>query len=408
MPGTSPIEVVVTPCLGKNEHNAVQVYHLPPEAVPGGIGKKIHLLSNPSSSLSLDKYSTLTTVSSEHSSLSFNSELECSSINLTQIPSRFVFSEIKKHTASPTKKRRFTIFSQLKKVLIRQKKKAYPLIDALEKRQGPSIKDCYGAFVDVIGSGNGGSIYLTRKKASLQYAVKSFRQRFPGESEAQYYEWLSNEIFIAASVQHPCIIDIHDVVLEDGEIYQVMEHCPTDLFRIVNSGEMTIDQANKYFIQLIQGLGYLHERGFGHRDLKLENICVNANDHIKIIDFGCAIVFKTFGHQPKLVEDICGSDPYIAPEIFNGEAYDVRKADIWSAAIIYITMVLQKFPWEIARSNNKSYKLYLEHLATGRFFTKIPSVASTILKRMLDPNPNMRATMDEIMADEWIQSLSSQ
>ncbi|KAK9727459.1 Nitrogen permease reactivator protein [Basidiobolus ranarum] len=408
MPSTVPIEVVVTPCLDKNEHNSIRVYHLPSKAVVQGIEPKFLPLSHPSSSLSLDNYSTLTTYSSAHSSSSFNSEHDCSSINLTQIPSRFVFTEIKKHTASPTKKRRFAIFSQLRKVLARQKKKVFPLIDALEKRQGPSLKDCYGVFVDVIGSGNGGSVLLARKDTEEQkYAVKNFRQRFPGESEAQYYEWLSNEIFIAASVQHPHIIDIHDVVLEEGEIHQIMEYCPTDVFRIVNSGEMTMDKANKYFAQLILGLSYLHGRGFGHRDLKLENICVDTNDDIKIIDFGCAIVFRTFGREPKLVEDVCGSDPYIAPEIFDGEAYDVRKSDIWSAAIIYITMILHKFPWDIARSNDKSYKLYLEHRKTGRFFTKIPHVAATILKRMLEPNPSLRASMDEVLADDWIQSLIS-
>ncbi|KAK9721292.1 serine/threonine protein kinase [Basidiobolus ranarum] len=403
MLSTVPLNVVETPSLDQAVHNFIQPFPVTHKVATHESVQKFLPLSQPSSSLSLD---SLTTCSSTHSSSTFNSERDYFSVDLTKVPSRFVFADIKTQTASPTKKHRFSLFSSLKKVLY-QKKKVFPLVDALEKRQGPLLKDCYGPFVDNIGSGNGGSVQLAHKETSNQrYAVKSFRQRFPEENEARYYEWLSNEIFITASVQHPNIVDIYDVVLEEGEIHQVMEYCPTDLFQIVTSGEITVELAGRYFIQLIRGLSYLHGRGFGHRDLKLENICVNEDGDVKIIDFGCAVVFKTFGYDPKLVQDVCGSDPYIAPEIFDGEAYDVRKSDIWSAAIVYITMILRKSPWDIARSSDKSYKLYLEHRKTGRFFNKIPSAAATILKKMLEPNPSMRASMDEILADSWIQSLN--
>ncbi|ORX90026.1 kinase-like protein [Basidiobolus meristosporus CBS 931.73] len=403
MPSRSPVKIVEIPCLD----NAVYTFSQPFQFPTHEPSPKFLPLSKPSSTLSLDNYSTVTSCSSIHSSSSDHSEHEEFAIDVAKVPSRFVFTDINPTPAKPNRKSRFAFISQLKNIFP-QKKKALPLVEALEKRRGPLLKDNYGPFEKVIGTGNGGNVQLTNSESNGQkYAVKTFRKRFSSESETRYYEWLSNEIFLAASIKHPNIVDVQDVILEDGEIHQVMPYYPSDLFGIVSSGEISAELAGKYFIQLLRGLFYLHSRGFGHRDLKLENICVDGSGDAKIIDFGCAVVFKTFGYDPKLVEDVCGSDPYIAPEIFTGRPYDVRKSDIWSAAIVYISMILKRHPWDVALSNDKSYKLYLEHRKVDRFFNKIPSGAATILKKMLEPNPSLRATMEDILADEWIQSLDA-
>ncbi|ORX89682.1 kinase-like protein, partial [Basidiobolus meristosporus CBS 931.73] len=240
-----------------------------------------------------------------------------------------------------------------------------------------------------------------------KYAIKSFRERRPEENEQNYYEWISNEVYIAISLSHPNVVQTVDVVLENNQIHQVMEYCPTDLFTLVKERPLSIEEINGYFAQLMCGLAHLHHRGIAHRDLKLENLCIDENNILKIIDFGCAfLLLDPFAPDNKaMASSIAGSDPYIAPEIFQGGTYDASKADIWSAAIIYLCMILRKFPWDIARRNEKGYSQFLAHRHEDRFFRKLPSEALPIIRKMLDPNPETRVTADEVLADPWFKSL---
>jgi serine/threonine protein kinase len=102
------------------------------------------------------------------------------------------------------------------------------------------------------------------------------------------------------------------------------------------TGKQTEEEVGCCFKQIVAGVRYLHEMGLAHRDLKLDNCCVNELGIVKIIDFGCAVVFK-YPLEQDLIEatGIVGSDPYLAPEVCTEIRYDPQPADIWSLAIIY-------------------------------------------------------------------------
>lgn len=128
-----------------------------------------------------------------------------------------------------------------------------------------------------------------------------------------------------------------------------MEYAPYDLFSVVMSGKMTRPQIYCVFRQIVDGVDYLHGMGLAHRDLKLDNCVLTENNVIKLIDFGTATVFHYPGGKAQtLATGVVGSDPYLAPEVLNAEAYDPRKTDVWSVAIIFLCMVLRRFPWTIA------------------------------------------------------------
>ena len=159
---------------------------------------------------------------------------------------------------------------------------------------------------------------------------------------------------------------------------------------------------------------------------------------------------------------IVGSDPYLAPEVYESKEYDAAAVDIWSLAIIYCCMTLRRFPWKLPRLSDNSFKLFAadptpghepERLvgpvrshgdhsdsesrhshshsrshsrnhstgkaeegspATGqgekkevirgpwRILRLLPRESRKIMWRMLDMNPKTRATMDEILAENWI------
>lgn len=92
---------------------------------------------------------------------------------------------------------------------------------------------------------------------------------------------------------------------------------------------------------------YLHSLGLAHRDLKLDNCVMTTSNVVKLIDFGTATVFHYPGKKTTLATGIVGSDPYLAPEVLSEESYDPRKTDVWSVAIIFMCMVLRRFPWKI-------------------------------------------------------------
>jgi serine/threonine protein kinase len=126
-----------------------------------------------------------------------------------------------------------------------------------------------------------------------------------------------------------------------------MEYAPYDLFSVVMSGSMSRPEIYCVFRQIVDGVDYLHGMGLAHRDLKLDNCVMTKENVVKIIDFGTATVFHYPGKAPQKATGIVGSDPYLAPEVLTGRAYDPQKSDVWSIAIIFLCMTLRRFPWKI-------------------------------------------------------------
>ncbi|KAK9728243.1 Nitrogen permease reactivator protein [Basidiobolus ranarum] len=337
-----------------------------------------------------------------------SNDSQCSGFSDEQIPERFVFS-----AAQKTKKKKHLKLPNLLKTKSKSSKKSttpqLPLLDALRKRDLPSLKELYGSFSEYMGNGASGNVRSTYSlRDGKKYAIKTYKAKHEGQKDKQYFERISNEIYIGASLSHPNIIRTVDVVMEEGQIHQVMEFCPSDLVTVIKDGQTTQEQINGYFIQMLEGLRYLHHRGVAHRDLKLENLCVDESGTLKIIDFGSSFIVTNpldLLHR-KSAMSLVGTDPYIAPEVHEKNGYDATKADIWSAGIVYAVMVLRKFPWNVALPSDKSYVRFLENREKDEFFRVLPAESVNIIRKMLDPNPDSRPSIDEIFTDSWIQSLT--
>lgn len=183
---------------------------------------------------------------------------------------------------------------------------------------------------------------------------------------------------------------------------QVMEYAPYDLFSVVMSGRMLRPEIFCVFRQICNGVAYLHSLGLAHRDLKLDNCVMTQGDVVKLIDFGTAVVFAypgtgtpngslpaaVTGYVSGALNDSCslqsphpndppsgphsharlipatgivGSDPYLAPEVLGGGSYDPRKTDVWGVGVIFVCMVLRRFPWAVPdRERDNSFKAFIE------------------------------------------------
>jgi serine/threonine protein kinase len=264
----------------------------------------------------------------------------------------------------------------------------------------------YGKLGKVLGAGAGGSVRLMRRaEDGVVFAVKEFRPRHSYESEREYVKKLTAEYCMGSSLHHGNIIETLDIVQEKGKWYEVMEYAPYDLFAIVMTGRMTREEISCCFLQILSGVTYLHSMGLAHRDLKLDNVVVSEHGIMKIIDFGSAHVYKypfetgivlASGEfwlrfrlrsmvRPRLtISGIVGSDPYLAPEVYDEKKYDPTAVDIWSLAIIYCCMTLRRFPWKLPRMSDNSFKL----------FASEPTPGHDPKKLILPPNSSSSALND--------------
>lgn len=151
----------------------------------------------------------------------------------------------------------------------------------------------YGKLGKVLGSGAGGSVRLMKRKDDgTVFAVKEFRARHTYETEKEYNKKVTAEFCVGSTLHHGNIIETLDILQEKGRWYEVMEYAPFDLFAIVMTGRMSREEITCCFLQILNGVTYLHSLGLAHRDLKLDNVVVSDKGIMKIIDFGSAHVFK--------------------------------------------------------------------------------------------------------------------
>lgn len=224
------------------------------------------------------------------------------------------------------------------------------------------LQSKYGKLGKVLGSGAGGSVRLLKRNTDgVTFAVKQFRSRHEWETEKDYAKKVTAEFCIGSTLHHGNIIETLDIINENGRWYEVMEFAPYDLFATVMTGKMTKEEVTCAFLQIVNGVSYLHNMGLAHRDLKLDNVVINERGIMKLIDFGSAVVFRyPFENHIVMASGIVGSDPYLAPEVYQEKKrYDPRATDIWSLAIIFCCMTLRRFPWKQPKETDSSYALFI-------------------------------------------------
>ncbi|OLY78941.1 Serine/threonine-protein kinase HRK1 [Smittium mucronatum] len=430
------------------------------------------------------------------------------------------------------------------------------------------IKKRYGLPIKSLGAGTGGQVDLYRNPYDKKFcAIKTFKNQTKETSgTGRVARSCLAELAINVNVRHRNIIKTFDIVMEYNQsYYAIMEHCPIDLFTLLQTRKLNHDEIYGFFAQLIEGVAYLHQKGIAHRDLKLDNCCIAFDGTLKIIDFGCATIFKrkvpkinmqanggdgfgstsgggsyhpadltpsykkylgtkniksvdmqrqdyrsplvaeapvmtttttvgggdtdqyskgrecrarthgwsnqhqhdqkemssdgtksgfgmvngselyglsrdrnssSFGQSSTDVPSsdsgaspfpppdhcpsdeyvyvdlpsmgLCGSNPYIAPELYLNAPYDSRKADVWASGIILLSMTNLHFPWDIAlEDRDKNYHT----------FTKIPSKfidfwlqprrePADLIRSMLEINPNHRFSIESVMSHPWFKSIN--
>lgn len=165
------------------------------------------------------------------------------------------------------------------------------------------------------------------------------------------------------------------------------------------------DVAHLYFRQLIGAVDFLHSKGVAHRDIKPENIFLDADGNLKIGDFGLATLFRkpTSGTRRQCAT-VCGSPPYVAPEVLKG-AYDADKADIWSCGVVLYVLLCGMTPWNEPLMEDRDFRAYVktDDRALRFYWSGIPKEVLSLLRGMLKVEPSERFTIDMIRQHLWFR-----
>ncbi|KAL2885861.1 Serine/threonine-protein kinase chk1 [Ceratocystis lukuohia] len=176
------------------------------------------------------------------------------------------------------------------------------------------------------------------------------------------------------------------------------------------------DIAQIYFRELIAGVSFIHSKGIAHRDLKPENILMSEDGTLKIADFGMATMYM-FENQRKKSTSLCGSPPYIAPEILkcrpssqviNGRripaaSYDPEVADIWSCGVILFVLLVGNTPWDEPSSSSWEFQEYKSKggRSTDPLWERVPADVASLLRGMICVDPKDRFNMNKIRNHPW-------
>ncbi|XP_074515131.1 serine/threonine-protein kinase SIK1 [Sebastes fasciatus] len=261
--------------------------------------------------------------------------------------------------------------------------------------QGRPLQVGFYEIIRTLGKGNFAVVKLARHKVTkTQVAIKIIDKTRLNPSNL---EKIYREVQIMKLLNHPHIIKLYQVMETKDMLYIVTEYANNgEMFDYLTSnGRMSEDEARKKFWQILTAVDYCHRHHIVHRDLKTENLLLDANMNIKLADFG----FGNFYNAGEPLSTWCGSPPYAAPEVFEGKEYEGPQLDIWSLGVVLYVLVCGSLPFD-----GPSLPALRQRVTEGRF--RIPFFMSqdceNLIRKMLVVDPARRISMAQIKQHRWM------
>ena len=268
-------------------------------------------------------------------------------------------------------------------------------------------------IIKEIGQGSFGSVFLVEKETNKKkYALKVINKDFLSRTERT--EEALIERLILSRCKHPSIVRLSLSFQSKNKLFFVMEYCPNkDLDELLRKfGTFDPDLALQIICELVNVIDYLHnEMNISHNDLKPSNILLDANFHIKLIDFSTAkIKGKIFDKhkgdfipsEESISKDIIGTAEFISPEMVNQKITDYKTNDIWALGIIIYMIFNGVSPFK-----DKNDFMTLDKVKEGKFdFIKkdIPDDVIDLINNILIEDTNKRLNIKQIKEHKYFKN----
>ncbi|RHW70843.1 serine/threonine kinase [Trypanosoma brucei equiperdum] len=251
-----------------------------------------------------------------------------------------------------------------------------------------------------LGSGNFSKVKIGRDvETGKEWAIKIIDKEQLVRERME--EQLKREIAVMKVLRQPNVIELREVMQTTNHIYIVLELVTGgELFdKIAAAKRFDENTARHYFHQLIAGVHYCHSQGIAHRDLKPENLLLDSDDTLKISDFGLSHLHNgNAGGQGTMLQTVCGTPNYVAPEVLKERGYDGVMADVWSCGVVLFVMLAGYLPFDDENVNALFTKIERGEYRMSRHFS--PN-ARSLISRMLTVDPWRRITVAEITQHPW-------
>ncbi|XP_062862448.1 serine/threonine-protein kinase SIK1 [Trichomycterus rosablanca] len=261
--------------------------------------------------------------------------------------------------------------------------------------QGRPLQVGFYEIIRTLGKGNFAVVKLARHKVTkTQVAIKIIDKTRLNPSNL---EKVYREVQIMKLLNHPHIIKLYQVMETKDMLYIVTEYAKNgEMFDYLTSnGRMSEPEARRKFWQILTAVDYCHRHHIVHRDLKTENLLLDADMNIKLADFG----FGNFYNAGEPLSTWCGSPPYAAPEVFEGKEYEGPQLDIWSLGVVLYVLVCGSLPFD-----GDSLPALRQRVTEGRF--RIPFFMSedceNLIRKMLVVDPAKRIGVAQIKQHRWM------
>lgn len=296
------------------------------------------------------------------------------------------------------------------------------------------IGDDYITMGKCLGIGSFGSVDLARdKRSNKTYAIKRILKNHIIENGMG--NQVRKEIYILKNLHHPNIVHIREVLSSPDSLYIVMEYVSGgELYNLIALyGSIPESKCIKYTRQICDALAFCHKLNICHRDIKPQNILIDANDDIRLIDFGFASIMEVDNISTSTIQrnkknnirrmqfdgidkedefersmesnsvvmkkmgTICGTHAYMAPEILSKNTYMADKTDIWAFGTVVFFLLIGRMPFSQGDEKKDTYT----------FPQNINSDAQDFIRHMLNVDPYKRYSAQKLLDHDWIRDDSS-
>ncbi|KAF2346265.1 Protein kinase domain [Trinorchestia longiramus] len=276
-----------------------------------------------------------------------------------------------------------------------------------QKKIDPSIKITDFSILKVVGRGSYGKVMLCQhKKDKKMVAMKILKKKAVIDHNNIVFLELERKILkMVTDYDHPflmkmlyCFQDSNNVYfgtefLSGGDLYHALE----------NDEKMCEERIKLYACEILLGLEFLHEKNIIYRDMKLDNVLIGADGHIKIADFGLC---KEHVGPTTYTNTICGTADTIAPEVILGKGY-TKDADWWSYGVVLYELYENEEPFTGATDEEIMSTVTKKSVN----FSVTPEIAQDLISKLLNKDPEKRighgkADGKEIRAHKYFSGIS--
>ncbi|XP_065679379.1 RAC-gamma serine/threonine-protein kinase isoform X2 [Hydra vulgaris] len=259
-------------------------------------------------------------------------------------------------------------------------------------------------MLKVLGKGTFGKVMLGKeKKTGNVFAIKLLRKDVILAKDEVEHTLTENRVL--QNMKHPFLTELKYSFQTNDRLVFVMEY--------VNGGELFFHlsrdkvfseaRARFYGAEITLALKYLHENKIVYRDLKLENLLIDSEGHIKITDFGLCKEEISFTDTTKT---FCGTPEYLAPEVLEDNDYG-HAVDWWGFGVVLYEMLCGRLPFY-----NRDHEVLFELILSEpvRFPSRLSLSSKSILSGLLEKNPDKRLggsirDAEEVMSHEFFHDI---